>query len=70
MFDVNEVLRMNPRAAVGFDAVRQTFSEIEKLREAGFASKPELLNPHGDRVSLSEMKESHRRGGLPGTMIR
>ncbi len=60
MADINEILRMNPAAAAGFDGVRQVLADVRKLREAGIAKGPALPS-FGAPKSLSDLKLGSKR---------
>ena len=60
MKDLDEILRLNPRAAKGIDDIREVLEAIQKLRDAGVANRPELTNPGGSRKNLGDLKTQRR----------
>lgn len=61
MADLDEILRLNPRAAARLDSIRETIDELNRLRAAGIARGPSLTHPAGGYKSLGEMKSAQRR---------
>lgn len=54
-FDIDELLRENPRAARHADSVREVLGVIRKLREAGFAGEHHSVEvPYTGRASIKD----------------
>jgi hypothetical protein len=59
MADIEEILRLNPKAAAETDSIRLAIEALNKLREAGLAGKEALL-PFGRRQSINDLKQGRR----------
>jgi hypothetical protein len=61
MPELDEILRNNPRAAAGIDAVREALDSMRKLREAGLAARPDVTSPTSTKKSLADLKAAEGR---------
>lgn len=56
MADIDQILRINPRAAAGVEGARDAVATIRKMREAGIATGPNYQPPDGGRKSMEQLK--------------
>ena len=64
MADLNEILRLNPQAAVGMGDIRETLSNLNDLRAAGIIKVHVLSRPDGGRKTIEQLKSAQRRSVL------
>jgi hypothetical protein len=62
MDDLDEILRLNPKAAEGIDSIKGAIKALAKLRKAGIArGTPTLMPPHSGRYSFEGLPRPMRR---------
>ncbi|GHC79265.1 hypothetical protein GCM10010136_31680 [Limoniibacter endophyticus] len=70
MVNLTEILRTNPGAADGYDAVRQVLDDMKALREGGVVRENDLIRPASERQSLSDIKSGFRYPSMPRISVR
>jgi hypothetical protein len=57
MNDIDQILRLNPKAAEGIDAIRKAIDALNDLRKLGVASSSSgMAIPYGGRRNLEKLK--------------